>query len=199
MTRALLTTAAILALATPAIADTAASVSTDLNVRAEPNSSAAIVTTIPANADIVVEECLERRNWCLVNYDGQRGYSFADYIVADLDGNRVRVRENVGPLGVALGTVGAAVETVTDTASSVIRGTGDAIANVIDPRPDAVTYVRDNPVETARLRGEVVVGAGLPRSVRTESIPDYEYDYAYVNGEAVLVDPGSRRVVYVIR
>lgn len=199
MTKALLTTAAILGLATPAFATTAASVTTDLNVRAEPNSSAAVVATIPANADITVEQCLEGRNWCFVNYDGQRGYSFADYIVADLNGESVRVRQNVGPLGVALGTVGAAVDTVTDTAASVIRGTGDAIASAIDPRADAVRFARDNPYESARLRGEVVVGAGLPSSVRTENIPDYEYDYAYVNGEAVLVDPSTRRVVYIVR
>lgn len=199
MTKALLTTAAIMALATPAMASTAASVTTDLNVRAEPNSSAAVVATIPANADITVEQCLEGRNWCFVNYDGQRGYSFADYIVADLNGENVRVRQNVGPLGVALGTVGAAVNTVTDTAASVVRGTGDAIASAIDPRADAVRYVRDNPSESARLRGEVVVGAGLPGSVRTQDIPDYQYDYAYVNNEAVLVDPSTRRVVYVVR
>lgn len=195
----LLTTAAVLALATPAMAATSASVTTDLNVRTEPTSSSQVVTTIPANETISVEACLESRNWCEVTYGDARGYAYADYIVADLDGQSVRVRQNVGPLGVALNAVGGAVETVTDTTSSIIRGTGEAIADVIDPTPEAVQFVRDNPYETTRLRGEVVVGSGLPGSVRTENIPDYEYDYAYVNGEAVLVDPSSRRVVYVIR
>ena len=28
-------------------------------------------------------------------------------------------------------------------------------------------------------------------------IPDYEYRYSYVNGQPVLVEPSSRRIVYV--
>ena len=49
------------------------------------------------------------------------------------------------------------------------------------------------------LEGEVVVGAGLPETVQLRPVPDYEYNYVYVNGQPVLVEPQSRRIVYVVR
>ena len=61
------------------------------------------------------------------------------------------------------------------------------------------TYVTTNQVEPVYLDGEVVVGAGLPETVELREIPDYEYRYVYVNGQPVLVEPSSRRIVYVVR
>jgi hypothetical protein len=45
----------------------------------------------------------------------------------------------------------------------------------------------------------VVIGAGVPDTVALQVIPDYQYQYVYINGQPVLVDPGSRQIVYVIR
>ena len=57
-----------------------------------------------------------------------------------------------------------------------------------------------NPVDPVYLQGEVVVGAGLPETVQLRPVPDYgTYRYVYVNGQPVLVDPASRRIVYVYR
>ena len=61
------------------------------------------------------------------------------------------------------------------------------------------TYVVSNPVDPVYLDGEVVVGAGLPETVELRTIPDYEYRYVYVNRQPVLVEPDSRRIVYVYR
>ena len=36
-------------------------------------------------------------------------------------------------------------------------------------------------------------------TVEIREIPDYEYRYVYVNGQPVLVEPESRRIVYVMR
>ena len=43
------------------------------------------------------------------------------------------------------------------------------------------------------------MGASLPETVELREIPDYEYRYVYVNGQPVLVEPSSRRIVYVMR
>ena len=56
-----------------------------------------------------------------------------------------------------------------------------------------------NPVDPIYLEGEVVVGAGLPETVQLRPVPDYNYRYVYVNRQPVLVDPTSRRIVYVYR
>ena len=43
------------------------------------------------------------------------------------------------------------------------------------------------------------VGASLPETVVLREIPDYEYRYVYLNNQPVLVEPSSRRIVYVMR
>ena len=74
-----------------------------------------------------------------------------------------------------------------------------AAGTVIDPPERVRTYVTTNRVEPVYLDGEVVVGAGLPETVVLREIPDYEYRYVYVNGQPVLVEPCTRRIVYVMR
>ncbi|MHA6687107.1 DUF1236 domain-containing protein [Mesorhizobium sp. A556] len=44
-----------------------------------------------------------------------------------------------------------------------------------------------------------MTGATLPDTVVLGDIPDYEYRYVNVNGQPVLVEPQSRRIVYVMR
>ncbi len=61
------------------------------------------------------------------------------------------------------------------------------------------TYIATNPLETVWLEGSLMVGAGLPDNIQTIPVPGSRYDYAYVNDYPVLVDPGTRRVVYVSR
>ena len=38
-----------------------------------------------------------------------------------------------------------------------------------------------------------------PDTVALQVIPYYDYQYVYINGQAVLVDPASRQIVYVVR
>lgn len=66
--------------------------------------------------------------------------------------------------------------------------------------PRAVqTYVTGNPLETVWLEGSLMVGAGIPDEVETVPVPGSRFDYVYVNDYPVLVDPGTRRIVYVSR
>ena len=49
------------------------------------------------------------------------------------------------------------------------------------------------------VNGEVMVGAVLPSAAPLYDIPASPYDYAYINGQAVLIEPVARRIVYVVR
>src|SRR5690606_21282978 len=76
---------------------------------------------------------------------------------------------------------------------------GATTGAVIDPPESARTYVTSNPLDPVYLEGEVVVGAQVPDTVSIQTIPDYEYSYAYINGVPVLISPQDRQIVYVFR
>jgi uncharacterized protein YraI len=90
-------------------------------------------------------------------------------------------------------------------AGAAIGGTAGGVAGgvtgaVVEPPPSEVrTYVTANPVDPVYLDGEVVVGAGVPETVQLAPVPQYQYQYAYVNGQPVVVDPATRRIVQVLR
>lgn len=90
-----------------------------------------------------------------------------------------------GPVGAVVGGVaGAAV--------------GGAAEGLSKPPPDAVrTYITTNRMEPVDVEGEVVIGTTLPETVVLAEVPDYEYRYVYVDGQPVLVEPQTRRVVYI--
>jgi hypothetical protein len=67
----------------------------------------------------------------------------------------------------------------------------------ITPPDTVTTYIETNPGQTVDINGDVVVGAQVPGTVTFREIPDYQYRYARINDRPVLVDPGSRRIVYV--
>lgn len=67
------------------------------------------------------------------------------------------------------------------------------------PPPQVRTYVETHTVEPVYIEDEVVVGTTLPETVEVREIPDYRYQYVYVNEQPVLVEPESRRIVYVLR
>jgi hypothetical protein len=69
----------------------------------------------------------------------------------------------------------------------------------VTPPPAVGMYVTSNAVNSFTYPGEVVVGASLPHTVVLNNVPDYRYQYVYVNDTPVLVDPVTRRIVYVFR
>jgi len=179
-----------------ALAAVSGSVSADLNLRRGPSTDRAVITTIPKGAPVVIRDCLEGLNWCRVSYDGQTGYAAARYLLADAGGETVYVTQNPSLVDV----VTAPVEVVGEAAGAVIGALGAAVTGVADaitPEPRVVTYVRANPVEPVYLDGEVRVGSLVPEVVTLREVPEYEYRYAYINDTPVLVDPATRRIVYV--
>lgn len=76
---------------------------------------------------------------------------------------------------------------------------GAAGAEVTDEVQETVSYVRENPVETVYLDGEVVVGASVPETVTTYDLPVEGYEYLTVNRVPVIVDAQTGVIVETVR
>ncbi|MBB4001612.1 DUF1236 domain-containing protein [Aurantimonas endophytica] len=205
--------ALITATAIPAYAQTTVSATTDLNVRAGPGPNYEIVGAMSTDDTVTLEGCTDSGAWCRVTVDGTTGWAYSQYLTADVGGETVVVTERrteypvvtyedsggTGEVaGAATGAVAGAI--VGGPIGAAIGGAAGLVAGAaINPPDERIEYVRSNPVDPVYLEGEAVVGSQLPETVELQTIPDYEYQYVYVNGQPVLVDPSNRQVVYVVR
>ncbi|HET7716891.1 MAG TPA: DUF1236 domain-containing protein [Bauldia sp.] len=196
-----------------AAADVAATATTDLNVRAGPGTQYPVVGVLEAGSAVALGGCIEGSKWCSVNLSGVTGWAYSDYLVADLAGTQVVLTERPaelsvptvvyeGPTAAVPAAVGGAIAgaAIGGPVGAVVGGVaGAALGAAVDPPAEVRTYVAGNPVDPVYLDGEVVVGATLPEGVTLAPVPQYKYNYVYVNGVPVLVDPDTRRVVYIFR
>jgi uncharacterized protein YraI len=197
-----------------ALAATSTIAVTDLNVRSGPGPEYPVVGLVGAGQQAIVTGCIQGSKWCSVD---NGGWVYSDYLTADVSGSAVILTERPAAVevptvtyeppkggavagGVATGAVaGALIGGPVGAAVGAVAG-GAVGATVIQPPPEEVrTYVTTNTVDPIYLDGEVVVGAGLPETVALAEIPNYEYRYVYLNGQPVLVEPQSRKIVYVLR
>jgi uncharacterized protein YraI len=213
---------ALLAMTGAAFAQSAVVATTDLNVRAGPGPQHQVLGVLGAGQSVTLDGCMQGSKWCVVAFAGGQGWVYSDYLTGDFGGTRVVVTERPANSGVRIveapvdvdgGATGAVTGGVTGAVAGAIIGgpvgaavgggagfvAGGVAGQAIDPPARVRTYVRSNEIEPVYLDGEVVVGAGLPETVELREIPDYEYRYAYVNSQRVLVEPGTRRIVYVMR
>lgn len=107
----------------------------------------------------------------------------------------------IAALAVAIGAPFAAQAQSTVT-TGVVRG-GDDVGIAADQRPAFREYIIRERVPNYTIPDRVVVGAVLPETGVTfydvpQSFGMTPYRYTVVNGETVLVEPRSRRVVQVI-
>ncbi|CAN7238616.1 DUF1236 domain-containing protein [Mesorhizobium sp. LjRoot246] len=180
-----------------AFADTAVSAVTDLNVRAGPGPQYPVIGVLAAGQSATLNGCIENSKWCTIAEAGGRGWVYSDYVTADIGGSRVVLTERRSSVAV--------VSPPDDIGSYSTDYTGAIIASdpVVDviPRPPAEvrTYVSTHRLDPVYLDGEVVTGAILPDTVELREIPDYNYRYVYVNGQPALIDPDTRRIMYVVR
>lgn len=192
----------------PAFAQVAATATTELNMRAGPGPNYEVVDVIDGNASVTVVGCLPGSAWCRVQYQGTEAWAYGDYLTAQVENAPVIVTQRreivpeaqwdpVTATGAVAGEVVGSI--IGGTVGAVTGAIGGAIDGFTAPPPPVRTYVYENRLEPVYLEGEVVAGAGLPPAVGLRPIPDYEYDYAYVNGVPVLVDRDTRRIVYVVR
>ena len=197
--------AAAVALCGAAWAQTPATATADLNVRAGPGPQYEVVGVIPSNQQTTVQGCLEGSKWCMVDHGGTQGWAYSDYLMADASGTPVVVAERWADVGVPVVTFDAGATGVATgaIAGALVGGPVGAVAGAVvgaalTPPETALAYVRSNRLDPIYLDGEVVVGATLPETVELRAIPDYDYHYVYINGVPVLVNP-QRQIVYVVR
>jgi uncharacterized protein YraI len=194
---------AVFALPSLALALDAVAV-TDLNMRAGPGSHYPIVTTIQNAGQVEILGCLEEAQWCQVNWQGNQGWAYSEYLAVTQSGEQIYVPQARSVLDIpvvafqgAANVAGAAVTGAANVVGSILGGVGNLATAAITPPGHVRSYVADNRYDPVLLEGEVVVGATLPDVVELRPVPDYDYHYAYVNGVPVLVEPGTRRIVHV--
>lgn len=88
----------------------------------------------------------------------------------------------------------------------LLAGIGGAAAQdvIIQPQQETVIreYVQKQPLASVQLPGvELNIGSTVPDTVELHplEVPDVNYRYVVVDGQTVLVEPESRRIIHVIR
>lgn len=92
------------------------------------------------------------------------------------------------------------------TAGLFFAGLGSyALADTVVVTPEQQTvireYVKKKPLASIDLPGiNLSIGNTLPETVEVHKleVPDAKYDYVVVGGHTVLVDPGTRKIVYTM-
>jgi uncharacterized protein YraI len=225
MTRVLFSAAILsFALIGAAQAQTTGTATTDLNIRSGPGPEQPVIGLIKAHQQARILGCIEGSLWCQVDYRGQIGWSYSQYMSLKAGGGTIVVREPAHVAGIpviAYNPPGAVVPptyrpdivaappvfvpgpTVVGPggAGAAAIGAPDPVTNLtpVTPPPAVGSYVTSNTVPSFAYPGQVVVGASLPQTVVLNNVPDYRYQYVYVNDTPVLVDPVTRRIVYVFR
>ncbi|MEK1892851.1 MAG: DUF1236 domain-containing protein [Rhizobium sp.] len=178
-------------------ADMAATAINDLNVRAGPGPQYPSLGVATRGSQAILDGCIQASRWCRVDVNGVRGWVYAEYLQVQQGGNSVIVEQHQVDLGVPVVTYETTASVAPDPApgDELLGPVGSVEA--ISPPETVTTYVQTNPAEAVRLRGDVVVGAAVPGDVTFQEIPDYQYRYVRINDRPVLVDPATRRIVYV--
>ncbi len=184
----------LVAMSGAAWADTLVSADRDLNMRAGPGSRYPVVGVLAAGQTAVLDGCLQGSKWCAVGNADNRAWINSDYVTSEFSGRRVVLTERPVDSGV---TVIETPGVVTDDELSTGSVVQDDDTDLPLPPMEVRSYVRTNVVDPIYIQDEVRTGATLPDTVVLSEVPGYDYRYAYVNGEPVIVSPSSRHIVYV--
>jgi uncharacterized protein YraI len=220
MKRVLFTAAVFsFALLGAAQAQTIGTATTDLNLRSGPGPEQPVIGFIKARQKANILGCIEGSLWCQVTFRGKQGWAYSQYMSLQAGSGRIVVREpaNIASVPIvtydALGyrtpTYRADVAPLAEAITANAVGAGGTGAGAIgaprpviynepiNPPPAVGMYVSNNSGNSFAYTGDVVVGARLPQTVTLNNVPDYRYQYVYVNDTPVLVDPATRQIVYV--
>jgi uncharacterized protein YraI len=189
------------ALSSAASAATVASAMTPLNIRSGPGPQYGVIGAIHVRGQATIVGCIQGSLWCQVSFNGAQGWVYSQYLIATLSGRSLAVAETVGTMPavtyqVPVETVGTAVPVPAITGTLIAPPAAPPLA--LAPPPAVSSYVVSHPVAPVYLNGEVVEGVGLPEDVALAPVP-YDYQYAYVNSQPVLVEPQTRRIEYIYR
>ncbi|MCB1391095.1 MAG: DUF1236 domain-containing protein [Rhodobacteraceae bacterium] len=211
-----LATVSVAALAVSSVSASAlsASASTDLNVRSGPGPQFQIVGVIQTGDAVEVSGCLSSQEWCEVNGPAGEGWAYAPYLVFDnagaptplaqMSAGTVVVVEDTAPrdeatmIGAGMGAIAGAIIAGPIGAVAGTMISGIAAHNAVDP--EVSVYVQANPVQPVFLSGEAVVGASVPPDVVLYDVPSNQaVAYLNVNGDTVVIDRETRRIIGVVR
>lgn len=188
-------------------AEMSATTATDMEVRSGPGQEYPTIGMATRGSEATLDGCIEGSRWCRVDVNGIRGWVYAQYLNVEQNGNMLVVEQHRDDLGIPVISYQQTDPVQTGSVQTAQPGPDDELIGPVDqdngnvvaitPPSEVQTYIAENPAETVRLRGNVVIGATLPQSVTVHRIPDYRYSYVEVNRQPVLVDPETRRIVYV--
>ncbi len=172
-----------------------ATTASDISVRSGPGEDYPEVGLATRGSNAVLDGCMEGSAWCRIEVNGVRGWANADYLNVMYKGAPVILRERRADIEVP-------VVTYEKTASVQQEEPNPGDPNLgrvgeVNPPEQVITYIDQHPAQVVRIDGDVAIGATIPASAELVSIPDYEYSYVRVNDRRVLVEPSTRRVVYV--
>jgi uncharacterized protein YraI len=185
-------------------AEMSATTVSDIDVRTGPGNQYPTVGTATRGSEAVLDGCAAGSRWCRIDVNGMRGWVYAQYLSVEQNGGPVIVDKHSEDLGVPVVTYQQTEDMSTGSVQPLAQpAPGDELGPA-DDEDDSVTppktvraYIDENPVDAVELNGRVAVGSELPHDIAVRSIPDYQYSYVRVNGQPVLVDPDTHRVVYV--
>lgn len=190
-------------------AEMSATTASDIEVRSGPGAEFPTVGVATRGSEATLDGCVEGSRWCRVDVNGMRGWVYAQYLSVEQNGVPVVVQDHRDDLGIPTITYQQTDPIETGSVQAVQPGPNDELLGPADPSGEKVvaitppgevrTYIDENPVDAVQLNGDVIVGATLPQSVEVHRIPDYQYSYVEVNHQPALIDPGTRRIVYVYR
>lgn len=100
--------------------------------------------------------------------------------------------------GAATGAVAGAA--VGGPVGAVIGGAAGAIVGDVSEdaaTPETRTYIMENRTESVVLDGDLAVGAVVPEGAQIQTVPDSGLQYVYVNDRPVVVEPETRKIIYI--